>query len=642
MDKRIFCTGGIMNLRKKCIGFCVLAICALSLCTKVEYSNPLDREGTTYKASWGDSALADDNGDGIANYFDTNSTWYRNHEGEIHPWSMPTITFTGGDTVLLPQNDPNGVVPKLKDQAVVTDSIPANFSGVVQIEGTVYSSKCTTYTLVYSVTNKAHVTARKNRTVIVDCSGPVITLQGNNPDSIVFGTSFLDPGYSAVDNIDGTIPPSSIVKAPATLNTSLEHTDTITYTAYDRVGNKGTAQRVVVIYKPIIRDTTAPVITLLGSTSITLKVGDSFSDPGFTATDDIDLDIQTRVVRTGEVNTMVAGTYFLSYNVSDRAGNPAPVKTRIVTVTDIKADSTPTISLKGKNPDSVKVLVGGTYTDPGCTATDPSGDLTTSVKVTELFGKPLPISTSSIGAYVLVYTVTGATGKIGTATRYVYIVPNSTDNVAPNIYLLGAQACTLLVGVTYVDAGATASDNIDGVITSKIKATLTTAAGAAAAVTTFTSTAGAYKMTYTVTDNAGNNASPKIRNILVEDTTGRGANLTIKYGVPLKTALPPISNIKYSTITVDGKGAPNMSNVRTFTMSWDGTGLYGFDFQYNAAPNYLSFAQTLKHTFGKPQPQFTITNTQVTGLDGTYYINASATQCAWVKLDGTFAIVFKP
>ncbi|WP_430410771.1 S8 family serine peptidase [Kordia sp.] len=79
-------------------------------------------------------------------------------------------------------------------------------------------------------------------------------------------------------------------------------------------------------------DTTAPVITLTGAATITLTVGDSFTDPGATATDNIDGNLTSSIVVTGTVNTSVEGTYTLNYNVSDAAGNAATQVSRTVNV----------------------------------------------------------------------------------------------------------------------------------------------------------------------------------------------------------------------------------------------------------------------------------------------------------------------
>ena len=52
----------------------------------------------------------------------------------------------------------------------------------------------------------------------------------------------------------------------------------ITYTATDASGNTGTATRTVTVV-----DTTAPVVTVTGDTSVTVELGSTYTDAGATA-----------------------------------------------------------------------------------------------------------------------------------------------------------------------------------------------------------------------------------------------------------------------------------------------------------------------------------------------------------------------
>lgn len=79
-------------------------------------------------------------------------------------------------------------------------------------------------------------------------------------------------------------------------------------------------------------DTTNPVITLLGNAVVNLTVGDTYTDAGATAADDVDGDITTDIVKVNPVNTAVVGTYTVTYDVSDAAGNEANQVARTVNV----------------------------------------------------------------------------------------------------------------------------------------------------------------------------------------------------------------------------------------------------------------------------------------------------------------------
>ncbi len=170
---------------------------------------------------------------------------------------------------------------------------------------------------------------------IADTTKPVITLTGSASMSIVKGSTFTDPGATATDNVDGNIT-SKILKT-GSVNTGTVGTYTLSYNVTDNAGNAATTvTRSVIVTAPA--DTTKPVISLVGSASMSIVQGSTFTDPGATATDNADGNITSRIVKTGSVNTSTVGNYTLSYNVTDNAGNAATTVTRTVIV----SASTPT------------------------------------------------------------------------------------------------------------------------------------------------------------------------------------------------------------------------------------------------------------------------------------------------------------
>lgn len=78
-------------------------------------------------------------------------------------------------------------------------------------------------------------------------------------------------------------------------------------------------------------DTTAPVITLKGSSPMSINVGTAYTEPGAAASDDVDGDISDGITITGTVNSASAGSYTRTYTVSDAAGNTGTA-TRVVNV----------------------------------------------------------------------------------------------------------------------------------------------------------------------------------------------------------------------------------------------------------------------------------------------------------------------
>jgi hypothetical protein len=79
-------------------------------------------------------------------------------------------------------------------------------------------------------------------------------------------------------------------------------------------------------------DVTAPVVTLVGANPLNVAVGSTFTDPGATASDDVDGDLTSKIAVTGTISTTNAGTSTLTYSATDAAGNVGTA-TRIVNVT---------------------------------------------------------------------------------------------------------------------------------------------------------------------------------------------------------------------------------------------------------------------------------------------------------------------
>lgn len=103
-----------------------------------------------------------------------------------------------------------------------------------------------------------------------------------------------------------------------------------------------------------IYDATPPTITLNGQSTVTVQVGGSYSDAGATAHDSMDGDVTGRLSVVNPVNTAVANTYTVTYNVSDTAGNAAQEVTRKVVVGsgDLRTLALPS-DLKAKPGDTV-------------------------------------------------------------------------------------------------------------------------------------------------------------------------------------------------------------------------------------------------------------------------------------------------
>ncbi len=377
-----------------------------------------------------------------------------------------------------------------------------------------------------------------------DSTTPIITLNGSAAITLTVGDTFTDPGATASDDVDGDIS-ADIVVGGDTVDTNTVGTYVITYNVSDAAGNTAIeVTRTVVVEEEAPPepepDTTPPVITLSGSATMTLTVGDTFTDPGASATDDVDGSVA--VFTSGTVDTNTAGTYTLTYTAEDSSDNEATATRTVIVEEEAppqpEPDTTaPVISLVGDNPQVI--IVGEEYTEPGATASDNiDGDITGSIAADSS-----AVNTTTVGEYEVTYNVSDAAGNAATqVVRTVSVVetePEPTpDTTAPVISLVGANPQVLTVGDAYTELGATASDNIDGDITSSI------VTDASAVDTT---TVGEYEVTYNVSDAAGNAAVEVSRTVSVEAEPE-----------PTPDTAPPI-------ITLIGGSTLNVSTGSTFT-----------------------------------------------------------------------------
>ena len=100
---------------------------------------------------------------------------------------------------------------------------------------------------------------------------------------------------------------------------------------------------------------------------------------------------------------------------------------------------------------------------------------------------------NTTGTYVLTYSVADAAGNEANASRTVTVV----DTTHPVLTLLGDANMSQAKDSAWVDPGATASDSLDGNLTSSITIT----------GTVDVNTTGVYTLTYSVSDGASNEAN---------------------------------------------------------------------------------------------------------------------------------------
>ncbi len=234
-------------------------------------------------------------------------------------------------------------------------------------------------------------------------------------------------------------------------------------------------------------DTTPPVITLNGADSITLGLGNDYTELGALTNDGSPVTIDSSAVTTS-----VRGTYQVYYNSVDSAGNAADQISRTVVIID------PTITITSPadghiTTDSV-LAVEGTVTDA------------TSVSITIDGGPAISVAASN-GAWS--HTVNLAEGsntiRVLTSETNSVSITVTLDTTPPVITLTGANPQTIGLGDdAYAELGATTDDGSDVTIDSS---------------NVNTSAIGTYQVLYNSVDSADNAAAQVIRTVTVVDTT---------------------------------------------------------------------------------------------------------------------------
>src|SRR3990167_7595353 len=251
--------------------------------------------------------------------------------------TSPVITIIGDSNIEVivgtPYSDAGATALDTVDGDITTSIVTVN---------TVDTSVIGNYTVSYNVSdaagNAAIEVVRSVEVVVApDTTPPVIDAHA---DEVVEATSssgvvvsYVAP--NAVDDVDGVFASTCL---PAS-ETQFSIGDTIvTCNASDAGGNAAVSTSFTVT----VRDTTSPVITIIGDLNIEVIVGTPYSDAGAAALDTVDGDITSSIVTVNTVDTSVIGNYTVSYNVSDAAGNAAIEVVRSVEVV-VAPDTTPPV-----------------------------------------------------------------------------------------------------------------------------------------------------------------------------------------------------------------------------------------------------------------------------------------------------------
>lgn len=163
-------------------------------------------------------------------------------------------------------------------------------------------------------------------------------------------------------------------------------------------------------------DTTRPVITRLGVSPVNVVIGNIYTDAGATATDNVDGNITSKIVTVNPVSTTTLGTYTITYNVSDAAGNAALQVTRTVNVVATSTPS-PSPSPSATPSPGQRINISGRVTAISSTSltvlTENQGsrivDLATSTAIVKR-GKPALLSDIIVGTKVNIKGILNSAG----------------------------------------------------------------------------------------------------------------------------------------------------------------------------------------------------------------------------------------
>ena len=104
------------------------------------------------------------------------------------------------------------------------------------------------YTLEVNVNAGETTVASYSKAFAVDMSAPVITLAGDNPLVITQNSTFEEPGYVAVDDVDLDV--TAQVEVTGTVDVKTVGDYTLTYSVSDKAGNKTSVERTVTVKAP--------------------------------------------------------------------------------------------------------------------------------------------------------------------------------------------------------------------------------------------------------------------------------------------------------------------------------------------------------------------------------------------------------
>jgi uncharacterized protein YjdB len=319
-----------------------------------------------------------------------------------------TITYGAGSDVTVTVTDANPFTTTLNGAPFI--------SGIGTVSGLVTIQNSYTFMLndgVYTLTN----------IFSNDITPPVITILGNNTETVLQGSIYVDAGATALDNVDGNVTANIITTN--TVNTAIIGTYTVTYDVSDANGNAAvTATRTVnVVAAPVLTSinlTPASASLTIGATQQVTAAGlDQFNAafPLAATTYASDNTAVATVDATGLVTAISAGTANITALDSGITSNPS-----VITVTAALLPVTVTVNAgQSKAYGAADPAFAYTSSDPAAVFTGALGRAT---------GENVGTYAINQGTLAAVnYVITFVSGNFSITARPITVAANSQTKV---------------------------------------------------------------------------------------------------------------------------------------------------------------------------------------------------------------------
>lgn len=152
-----------------------------------------------------------------------------------------------------------------------------------------------------------------------------LSLDGKQIITVYQGSEYVEPGYLGRDSLGNNLTDEVVVSS--NVDTSVVGYYEVVYKLYD----KKLIRYVAVVNKPA----GVPSIYLIGNSTMYLYVNSEYVEPGYIAIDSKDATLTDKVVVSNNVDTSKAGTYFVTYSVTNSSGVTVQSKREIIIVNRI-------------------------------------------------------------------------------------------------------------------------------------------------------------------------------------------------------------------------------------------------------------------------------------------------------------------